>query len=132
MAKATDAARKADLQGNLAQAESYLAELKAMHVTLPSLTFDRSFTINDKARTVQILWLGKAHTDGDVFVYLPRERFIATGTRSTGGRRSWPMVTRTTGSVRSRPPSNWTSTTRSAATATCFEGRRSSRCGSST
>jgi glyoxylase-like metal-dependent hydrolase (beta-lactamase superfamily II) len=79
LAKATDAGKKAELQGNLTQAESYLAELKAVHVTLPTLTFDRSFAIYDKARTVQILWLGKAHTDGDVFVYLPKERFVATG-----------------------------------------------------
>jgi len=50
-----------------------------MQVTLPTLTFDRSLILHRKARTVQILWLGKAHTDGDVFVYLPKEKVIATG-----------------------------------------------------
>lgn len=79
LAKATDAARRTDLQGRLAQTESYLAELKAMPASLPSVTFDKSLVIHGKTRTVQLLWLGKAHTDGDVFVYLPRERFVATG-----------------------------------------------------
>jgi glyoxylase-like metal-dependent hydrolase (beta-lactamase superfamily II) len=79
VAKATDPAQKATLQENLRQAEEYFDELKTMQVTLPTLTFDRSLILHDKARTVEILWLGKAHTDGDVFVYLPKEKFIATG-----------------------------------------------------
>jgi cyclase len=79
LAKATDAKRRTDLQSNIAQAESYLGELKAMKFALPSMTLDRSLILHGKTRTVEILWMGKAHTDGDVFVYLPRERFIATG-----------------------------------------------------
>ena len=79
LAKATDATRRTGLQENIKQAESYLAELKAMQFRLPSLTFDRSLIVHGKTRDVQILWMGKAHTDGDVFVYLPKERFIATG-----------------------------------------------------
>jgi glyoxylase-like metal-dependent hydrolase (beta-lactamase superfamily II) len=79
LAKATDAKQKAELTDNIAQAQSYLAELKAMQFRLPSLTFDRSLVIHQKTRTVELLFMGKAHTDGDVFVYLPKEKFIATG-----------------------------------------------------
>lgn len=79
LARATDPAKRAEIQGNIAQAESYLAELKAMQGKLPTMTLDRSLALHTKARTIQILFMGKAHTDGDVFVYLPRERFIATG-----------------------------------------------------
>jgi cyclase len=79
LARTTDPARKTVIQDNVRQAESYLAELKSMQVALPTLTFDRSLVIHGKTRTVQLLWLGKAHTDGDVFVYLPNEKFIATG-----------------------------------------------------
>jgi cyclase len=79
LARATDAGRRAEIQGNLTQAEGYLAELKTMQGKLPTLTLDRSLVLHAKSRTVQILFMGKAHTDGDVFVYLPRERFIATG-----------------------------------------------------
>lgn len=67
------------LRENVRQLEEYLAELKTMQVTLPTLTFDRSVVLHRKGRTVQILWMGRAHTDGDVVVYLPKERFIATG-----------------------------------------------------
>jgi glyoxylase-like metal-dependent hydrolase (beta-lactamase superfamily II) len=28
---------------------------------------------------VQILWLGKAHTDGDLFVFLPEDKILLTG-----------------------------------------------------
>ncbi len=79
LAKTTDAAKKTEIQGNIREAESYLAELKGMQVALPGLTFDRSLVIHGKSRTVELLWLGRAHTDGDVFVYLPNEKFIATG-----------------------------------------------------
>lgn len=79
LAKATDAKEKAVIQENLRQAESYLSELTTKPMILPSLTFDRSLIIHRSTRNVFILWLGKAHTDGDVFVYLPKEKFIATG-----------------------------------------------------
>ena len=79
LAKATEAKPKREIEENLRQAEAYFEELKTMQVTLPNLTFDRSLILRDKARTVEILWLGKAHTDGDIFVYLPKEKFLATG-----------------------------------------------------
>jgi cyclase len=50
-----------------------------MQITLPTMTFDRSLILHRKSRTVEILWLGRAHTDGDVFVFLPKERVLVTG-----------------------------------------------------
>lgn len=79
LASATDAKRKDELQSNLQQAEAYLAELKTMQITLPTMTFDRSLILHRKARTVQILWLGNGHTNGDVWVYLPKEKIIICG-----------------------------------------------------
>jgi len=79
LAKATDATKKAEIQENLRQTEAYLAELKAMRVTLPTLTFDRSLILYRQSRTVEILYLGKGHTDGDAVVYLPKEKVIITG-----------------------------------------------------
>jgi len=79
LAKAADVTKKAEIQENLRQTEAYLAELKAMRVTPPTLTFDRSLMLYQKSRTVEILWLGKGHTDGDAVVYLPKEKVIITG-----------------------------------------------------
>jgi len=77
--KATGAEQKKTIEENIRQAEAYFAELKLMQVTLPTMTFDRSLILRHGSRTVEILWLGRAHTDGDVFVFLPNEKFIATG-----------------------------------------------------
>jgi cyclase len=79
LAKAGDEQKKAEIRENLRQAEDYLAELKNMRVVLPTLTFDRSLILHQKSRTVEVLWLGRGHTDGDVVVYLPKEKFLATG-----------------------------------------------------
>jgi len=77
--KAPTADQKAAIQENLRQAEAYFAELKLMQITLPTMTFDRSLILRRGSRTVEILWLGRAHTDGDVFVFLPNEKFLVTG-----------------------------------------------------
>jgi cyclase len=77
--KASAAEQKKSLEDDIRQAEAYFAELKSMQVTLPTMTFDRSLILRRGPRTVEILWLGRAHTDGDVFVYLPNEKVIVTG-----------------------------------------------------
>jgi cyclase len=76
---ATDPKQKEELRSNIAQAEAYFAELKSMQVVLPTMTFDHSLILHRKSRTVHILWLGRGHTDGDVFVYLPKEKVLVTG-----------------------------------------------------
>ncbi len=83
LAAAPDSLRAA-LADRIRNDERYLGELKAMHVTLPTVTFDHSLVIRRPSTTVQILWLGRGHTDGDVVVYLPKERVIATGDLITG------------------------------------------------
>jgi cyclase len=79
MENATDPKQKEELRSNLAQDEDYLAELRSMQVVLPTMTFDRSLVLHRKSRTVEILWLGRAHTDGDVWVFLPKEKVLVTG-----------------------------------------------------
>jgi cyclase len=79
LAAATEPKQKDELRRNLSQAEDYFAELKSMQVTLPTLTFDHSLILHHKSRTVEMFWLGNAHTNGDVFVYLPKEKILVTG-----------------------------------------------------
>jgi cyclase len=75
-----DAGRKAELQAQLRALNEYMAELKQTTPTAPNVTFatDR-LTIHSGGREIQILYLGRGHTDTDVMVYLPREKVIATG-----------------------------------------------------
>ena len=79
LASATDPAQKARLAANLRQTESYLEELRQMKPTLPTRTFDQTVMLNVGDREIQILLLGRGHTDGDVFIHLPKEKVVATG-----------------------------------------------------
>jgi glyoxylase-like metal-dependent hydrolase (beta-lactamase superfamily II) len=77
--RASSPAQKARLEANLQQAEAYLEELKTLTPTLPTRTVARSVPLQASGRDIQLLLLGRAHTDGDLFVYLPREKVVVTG-----------------------------------------------------
>ena len=77
--KASSADQKESIQKKLVEAEAYFAELKNIQITLPTMTVDRRLILHRDSRTVEILWLGRAHTDGDLFVFLPAEKVLATG-----------------------------------------------------
>jgi len=77
--KAPNAETKARLENNLRQAESFLLELKSLKPALPTRTITSTVTLNEQGREIQLHLLGRGHTDGDVFVYLPKEKVVATG-----------------------------------------------------
>jgi len=77
--KALTTEQKESIQRKLAEAEAYFAELKNIQITLPTMTVDRRLILHRDSRTVEILWLGRAHTDGDLFVFLPVEKVLVTG-----------------------------------------------------
>jgi glyoxylase-like metal-dependent hydrolase (beta-lactamase superfamily II) len=54
-------------------------ELGAIRNTPPDLTFDDRLVLHRGDRTIEVLWLGRGNTKGDVVVFLPRERIAATG-----------------------------------------------------
>ena len=70
---------KARLEVNLQQAEAFFEELKTLQPALPTRTVANSITLHEPGREIQLLLLGRAHTDGDLFIYLPKEKVIATG-----------------------------------------------------
>lgn len=45
----------------------------------PDLTFDDRLVLRRGARTIEIRWLGRGNTAGDVVVHLPEERIVASG-----------------------------------------------------
>ena len=59
--------------------EEYKKEMTPPRVTLPSMTFERRMVIHRAGREVHLLFLGRAHTAGDVVAFVPSERVIATG-----------------------------------------------------
>jgi cyclase len=70
---------KAEWQSVIRQTEGYLAEMKNYAPVLPNVTLDRDLIIHDKAHDLHLAFRGRAHTGGDVVVYCPQKRVLATG-----------------------------------------------------
>jgi cyclase len=72
-------AEREKLEGDLHAAEAYLAEVTALKPALPTIAFEQTMKLYRRDREIQLLHLGRAHTEGDVFVYLPKEKIVITG-----------------------------------------------------
>jgi glyoxylase-like metal-dependent hydrolase (beta-lactamase superfamily II) len=79
IAEEKDPAKLASLRDELRQQEEYVAEMRTLELTLPDLTFDKTMILHRSDRDIVLLFLGRGHTSGDVVVYLPKERVVATG-----------------------------------------------------
>jgi cyclase len=67
------------LEEDLRLARAYLDEVKGLRPALPTLAFDHTMKLYRHDREIHLLHLGRAHTEGDVFVYLPKEKLVITG-----------------------------------------------------
>jgi cyclase len=80
IAAEADAQKKAMLQTQLASQEATLAVYTGnFPLQPPSLTITSSTSIWSGSKEFQIMWLGRAHTGGDVVVYVPSEKAVASG-----------------------------------------------------
>src|SRR5262245_9787134 len=79
IAKESNPETKARLESNLRQAEAYLQELKGLKPALPTRQVSSTVTLQERGREIQLHVLGRAHTDGDLFIYLPKEKVVVTG-----------------------------------------------------
>lgn len=68
-----------DLKKNLDLAKIIYDEFKNIKPTPPNTVFENVLNIDLGNRKVEIKYLGKGNTIGDVVVYLPEEKIIATG-----------------------------------------------------
>lgn len=67
------------LEAQVAQGEALLREMEGLELSLPTVTFDRSRVFQSGDREVRLLYFGRGHTEGDVVVFLPREKLLVTG-----------------------------------------------------
>ncbi len=72
-------ATRSNLQEILDHAELIDAEYNRAHVTPPTLTFDDRLTIHSGDRVIELRHLGHGNTAGDIVMWLPAERVVATG-----------------------------------------------------
>jgi glyoxylase-like metal-dependent hydrolase (beta-lactamase superfamily II) len=81
----TDAKAKDAASARIALLEQEILADAAVIPTPPTLTLDDHLTLYRGGREIQIRYLGRAHTGGDVVVLLPRERIVVTGDMLTFG-----------------------------------------------
>lgn len=79
LAAATDAAERERLAEQLASQRNHLEGVRAVKPTPPTVTVSERLTLHDGGREIRIMFLGRGHTGGDLVVYLPKERVVATG-----------------------------------------------------
>ncbi|MGI9250666.1 MAG: MBL fold metallo-hydrolase [Pseudohongiellaceae bacterium] len=79
----TDPERKATLQQRHQVQQDYLNAIPEVDPTPPNITLNRNMTlfqiVANGSREIQLHHFGRAHTGGDVVVFLPHERIVFTG-----------------------------------------------------
>ena len=79
LAKASSQTEREFYQEQLRMAEAYRVEMRNYTPELPDITFDKSHVLKDPAHDLHIEFHGRAHTAGDVVVFCPQKRAVATG-----------------------------------------------------
>lgn len=77
--KASEAAERTRLERAVADTEGYLRELRAFRLELPDITVRGDLTLHDRQQELKIVFRGKGHTEGDVSVWSPSRKALATG-----------------------------------------------------
>ena len=70
---------RTQIETQLAIQRNHLEGTNAVRPTPPTMTLSRTMTLHRGRREIRLLFLGRGHTAGDVVVYLPKERVVATG-----------------------------------------------------
>jgi glyoxylase-like metal-dependent hydrolase (beta-lactamase superfamily II) len=89
------------------QLESYQAEMKNYTPEMPDIAFAQSHVIKDPMQELHVEFHGRAHTAGDVVVFCPQQRVIATGdmisgflpAMGDGYPREWPRTINSVGQL---------------------------------
>ena len=106
-AQAASAAEKAFCADQIRQLQAYQAELQNYALELPTITFEKSYVLQDSAHDLHIEFHGHAHTAGDVIVFCPQKRVAATGDMvhgflpfiADGYPRAWPGTIQSVGQL---------------------------------
>jgi glyoxylase-like metal-dependent hydrolase (beta-lactamase superfamily II) len=79
LGKAKTPEEKAYWDRMVRETNDYLAEMKSFAPELPNVTVGEELAIHDKAHDLHLLFRGRGHTAGDVVVWCPQKRVVATG-----------------------------------------------------
>ena len=84
----------------LDEQEAYRKEMALFRLELPTLTLDHGMVLHDQAHTLELAFWGRAHTAGDVVIFCPEKKVVATGDMihgflpfiADGYPREWPKT----------------------------------------
>jgi glyoxylase-like metal-dependent hydrolase (beta-lactamase superfamily II) len=61
------------------EVKEYEKDFRGVSIRYATITFDHRITFPDELAPVEVMFLGKANTDGDAVVWLPKQKVIAAG-----------------------------------------------------
>jgi cyclase len=87
-------------QKMLAEQEAYGKEMAKFTLELPTVTCEKSMVLHDKAHSLHFGFYGRGHTAGDLVIFCPERKVIATGDlvhgffpyMADGFPREWPKT----------------------------------------
>jgi cyclase len=105
LARATTAQEREWCNDQLRQLAAYQEEMNSYPLELPTVTFAKTHLIKDRSGELHLAFNGKAHTAGDVQVFSPSKKVVATGDAiigflpnlNDGFPRPWPKTIDTVG-----------------------------------
>ncbi len=74
-----DDEERATYAGDIKIAEGYMAENPSAEIVLPTITLEDRLIFHRGNRVIDIRYLGRGHTSGDIVVHLPKEGIVLTG-----------------------------------------------------
>ena len=84
LAAADDASERAGLETELSFWRAHVRAQQETDPVAPSVAVSERMTLYRGGREIQLIWLGRAHTGGDLAVYLPAEKIVFTGDMMLG------------------------------------------------
>ncbi len=78
-AEAKDPKARAALEQQATALANHVRDDQETRATPPTVTLSERMTLHHGGREIEILFLGRGHTGGDVVVFLPKERIVFTG-----------------------------------------------------
>ncbi|MSR12692.1 MAG: MBL fold metallo-hydrolase [Gammaproteobacteria bacterium] len=82
---ATSNDERSELQQQLEFWRAHVAAQNEIVFTPPNTTLRETMTLYRGGREIQLHFLGRAHTGGDLVIYLPEEKIVFTGDMMLGG-----------------------------------------------
>lgn len=85
LGEAEDDAGRAEIEARIESLKGQIAANQEVVPTPPNTTFNERITLIRGDREIQVIFCGRAHTGGDVVIYLPADKIAFTGDMMLGG-----------------------------------------------